>query len=504
MVTRVTAKNFFYNVKVSSYDGKRQAVLSENIKRMFTGVTINEAVVNGDSSAEGVSSAVITFNEHDFLPQDNHLRPEDTIDTKIRGEITNRPSRLLDLRFDSAKGYTFVSKEEMESGLTKSRRTQSSRTEPIVFVFQAGNKVELEWGYVEPFKSKKREFRIKTVSVSGGTNGTTVTLNCVDNSNELKKTKVSRGITFLDASGKKLTLKQTLFKIAEQTGNVLIFDNQEIKRLPPSTDVFSLKVDGNGDTAPPDKPIKIPRGVDYHNFLHNLAEKFNFYYENTEIPNADMTSPEGKKNSTGFINAIKFTPKLKKFKGVDYEFTYRSSDEGNTILNFTLNSAEGAYQQIANVSNFDEKGENEKHLYTDLSITEGEGNYASQKNEEIERTVKEKTGKKATGHSITHPGNKQAINAQSERQIQQQYPNTLQITTLGDPDYRPSQVRMKNIGVRYSTEYTMFSVQHILGNNGYTCVWSGTTRRLGEGGFKADELSKQNEDNVEIKITEGE
>src|SRR5690606_7789205 len=121
-------KNFFYDITISTPDGKKSARLTDTLLNLCTGVSIVESV-SSEEEGDGASSLTLSFIEADYLPDDLDKTPAEG--TASRGYITNRTGALIDLRFDSEKGFTYVTPQELQSGLTESSRTKSNTKEDV-------------------------------------------------------------------------------------------------------------------------------------------------------------------------------------------------------------------------------------------------------------------------------------------------------------------------------------------------------------------------------------
>jgi len=129
---RNESKNFFYDISISTPDGKKSVRLTDTLLKLCDKVDIMEAVATEES--DGASSLTISFIEADFLPDDLDKTPAEGISG--RGYLTNRTGALIDLRFDSEKGFTYVTPEELQSGLTQSSRSKSNQVRSSKILIQ--------------------------------------------------------------------------------------------------------------------------------------------------------------------------------------------------------------------------------------------------------------------------------------------------------------------------------------------------------------------------------
>jgi hypothetical protein len=482
---------FFYRIKITSFDGQHSATLPEEVLRLLDDVTISEASY---SDAQSVPpSLTLTFKETSYLPESAGLTPSNT----GHGMITNRPGSVLDLRFDSEKGFTYVSKAEMESGITRSRRTQNAKPQPVIFLFKGGNRIEVEWGLLSPRKSRTSSFTISTISVQGGGSGHgTVSITALDGLMNAQKTHIDRGYVYKDAAGTPRTLKQTLFMVSQQLGCELEFDGAKVDRLPPMTTKFVAKrTQTGGDTAVPDPtaPITHHKGLSLHDFVKDLANEFSSSYE-------FYVDPITKKQ------VLKFTYREVRYGDVSHTFTYKSTDD--IVLNYKIDSIEGLYNPVTGAASTVDGGDKNQLFYSQKVKHNDVDKVERPLNPEDNDRVKKSIERNYVGYSETVPAKTDdAIdNHVTSLNDKTKYNSSISLTTLGDPSYRPGLVQVNNIGVRFSKKYRMFSVQHKLNNSGYLCTWSGMSHFAAEGGVNADDAAKANtgvHEDIQVKNTQG-
>lgn len=463
-------RRFFYRMKVKSYDGQHQTELPESILRLITDVTISESSYS-DTEAT-YPSLNITLNETLYSPA---------------------PGAILDLRFDNEKGFSYVSKEEMESGTYRSRRDTSAKPQPVVFLFGGNNKIEIEWGLLLPNKvSRKREFTIQSVNVQGGGSGHgTVTITAMDGVLQARKYNVDNGVSFVDPLGVNFSLKQVLWFVTQSMGMLLHFDNVRVTSLPPFTNKFvARRTEDGGDTAPADPaaPIVHPRGMNFHEFVRDLANEYSSSYEFGNDP------------STG-VPVLYFTYRETRYKNVDYVFSYKSTND--TVLNYKIDSVEGSFNPIAAASSSTDQGLASISKSSEVQIVKDDVGGASKNtkdkvpqpsNPNETSKVKEVYDRNYVGESVVTPSNSpDAIQNEADSlYAKNKYMSALALTTLGNPNYAPGLIQMENIGRRYSKKYRMFTVQHKLNASGYVCSWSGMSHYDTDAGVDSDDAAKQN------------
>lgn len=488
-------KNYFYRMKIISPDGNQSAELTDEILRLVTGVTISESSYSDDSQT--YPTLTMTLNETSYLPEDDSFS---SVNPKVRGQLTNRPGSILDIRFDSEKGFTYVSKEELESGRTRSDRAQSNTSQPVVFLFGGNNKIEIEWGLLQPKTSRKRVFTLTTISVQrGGSGHGTVTITALDGMQLAEKTTLSRGKVFANPTNKAPnTLKQVLFQVTRVLDYDLEFDGQLVTAFPPFTDKYvQTRTEQGGDTAPPDPkyPITLTRHMNLHEFVRELANQYSSSYEYDTDPKTGRTK-------------LVFTPRNVKYGTANYTFTYKDPSAG--MLSYKIDSVEGQFNPVTSSTNSSDGGETESLTVTEQLVINNNGTTSAERttNKQNEapkvpspqdkntanRLNQTLPGLLNVGVGVTHPSKVPEALDQSSKSMydRAKFLSTITVTTLGNPAYRPGLAKLNNIGLRYSTYYRMFTVQHTLNNSGYICTFNGKSQFLAEGGTDAGEAAKEN------------
>jgi len=501
----------FYEIRVYAFDSRgktRDAKLTQEIKRLIDNIVITDAATS--SINKGVSSLEITFKETAYLPQDSNLRGTSN---NVHGQITNRPGAILDLRFKSEKGFTFVSKEEVERGKIDS----NGKKEPLIYLFQSGNLIEVTWGYLDPYKSKTQTFEIKTISVSGGGSGDgNVTLTAIPPGlKSATKNKVSRAVTFLDETNEHqtvpLSLKQVVWKVAKANQVYLVFDHKPIdmKKLPER----GLKYDralSNGDSAPADNvPFVLPRNSTTYEFLDELAELYQAVVEIRQIRIEDPKIIKDlhirRDNSTRFRTVLFFTPyrKIYNIKKVKTILKYRDTE--GTILSYNIDDINGSKIRGATVSALtdDTISENSSVVVDQLVVPNKKVESKDNIDYSLQKSFKDNLGVSPAGKSLTTPyGGKDSKEQLSDKAVAvNSFPIMISLNVIGDTSLITETVKVKNIGTRYSGTYDIFSVVHNIGNHGYTCTLQGRSQYISQGGTDASELViAKKEEEVKVKL----
>lgn len=490
-MSRTEYKNPFFQIEILSYDEKRRAVLTENIQRLITSVQITENATVGES--DQINQLQLELTQTDYLPDDGGLRPQDP---KVFGEITNRPNALIDLRFDTEKGFTFVSKEEIESGTTQSSRNQSAASEPVIFLLQPENYIDIQWGYLEPFTERKRRFKIVSLDISGGASGSGKTIiTATDVGYELNKATPSTGIVFQTSrflpegintrngeQDQPLSLQQTLFRIAKAFDAKLFYDDIEITDEPKGTDQYDVVKKYQEDSAPVDKAFRIPKGENYKKFIQRLAADFQSRVEFD-------TDEEGR-------GIIRFTKTEALYRKVQEEFNYMDGD--GVVKNYKIVANDAMNIRKTSVAN----NEIKENVYVNERLTEADRRFPTLLDPEKERRITDNIGS-VSGYAETHPSESEEAVSSTANNVNFEglYNTTLNLVTIGHPRFKPMAFKIDNIGARYSGEYRTITVTHTISNAGYDCIWTAQRFDINEGGITSKEAAEQNE-TVREQLTE--
>jgi hypothetical protein len=488
MANRIESKIPFYDIEVFSADGKRNASLTDTIKRLIDSITISDNLTNSDGAS--ANELRITFKQHDYLPQDGALRPQSP---RYFGELTNRPGAVLDLRFDSEKGFTFVSKEEMESGTTTESRTQSKASEPVVFVFQEGNLIDITWGYLEPLKTRKRRFKISQVIMSGGTSGDgTVEVICFDITNDMQNAVPKRGVTF-EKNQKKESLKAVLFRVSNAFNAQLRFDGEVVQGPVENigTEIYDRIRANQKDSAPPDRPFVFHSDTNAKDFINRLAREYESYVK----IDYDETTQK-------YIVDFRLSADI--FEKPSFVFNYK--DSSGDVLNYNIQSFQGLINSDTSTIATNDNGAIEREEYIPLEISEPSIKVPAPEPDDIKNKFEDNIGSTKVGKSEVLPTEKEEAVIQFNQMnvFAAAYKSNITMTTVGDPDYTPALITLNNVGARYSGDYRIFQVIHKISSAGYTCAWNGKRFIVGEGGVAGSTTGNEESktDKVNLRIAE--
>lgn len=495
MTFRNESKNFFYDISISTPDGKKVVRLTDTLLNLCDKVDIMEAVATEES--DGASSLTISFIEADFLPDDLDKTPAEGISG--RGYLTNRTGALIDLRFDSEKGFTYVTPEELQSGLTQSSRSKSNKSEEVKFLFSTNNYIEVTWGNLEPKVSRTRKFQIGTVNYSTGAGGNTLSLQCYTLQKDLARIKVDEGITFVDNTGKPQSLKQCVQAIAYVFGARLEFDGEEVGSKPLTYNGAYLldRTTLGGDTkvSTDGSPAYLLRSQSIDFWLRDLARKFNSTYEVFEDP------------FIAGIPVIKFTANSIRWKKVIRTLNYR--DPAGIMLEFQFNTIAGEVAKEASASAVDENGVSESDYITPR-LTDGRSTTVPAKTFDgipyVYQDRADKTLQRSlVGSSVTTPSTtvSSVTNQAQNSAITNSFMGFITVKTIGHPDFQPDVMNIQGVGVRASTTYRFFQVQHSLSTAGYICTMQGKTQESVEQGLDNNDELKDNTDYVVTQLATG-
>lgn len=496
MSYRDESKNFFFDVTISTPDGKKSARLTDTLMRMCVKADIMEAVAS-EQLGEGASSLTLSFTEVDLLPDDLNKTPAEGVEG--HGYTTNRTGALIDLRFDSEKGFTYVTPQELQSGYSQSSRTKSSKSEPVAFMFSHNNQIEITWGHLEPKVSRKRKFKIGTVNYSTGASGNTLTIQAYTLQQDLGKLQLSEGKAFVDKQGQAKSLKQTLFDISAVFGARLQFDGKLVDR-PPGVrpDKFILdRSEVGGDTLPTTDgtPLYLTRNQKMDDWIKELANTYNSTYEVYDDP------------FTG-DPVIDFSAEFLRFKKVIRTLRYR--DPSGTMLEFQFNTVTGEVDKSSSASAVGDDGKSSVD-YQAVRMTDGRDSNTQPKafdntsGAEYKARSKEILERGLTGTSTTTPDSSESSvtsSAASSTRLKS-FLGFITVKVVGHPDFRPDVMKIEGVGVRASTTYRFFQVQHSLSSSGYVCTMQGKTQEsVDQGVDNLDEL-KKNQDYINTRLADG-
>ena len=496
---RSESKNFFYDITISTPDGKKSARLTDTLLRLCDKVDIMEAVASEEG--DGASSLTLSFIEADFLPDDLDKTPAEGV--AGRGYLTNRTGALIDLRFDTEKGFTYVTPQELQSGLTQSSRTKSNKSEEVRFLFSNNNIIDITWGHLEPRASRSRRFKIGTVNYAAGSGGNTLTLQCFNLQKDLARVKVDEGVTWVDKQGESLSLKQALYSISYVFGARLIFDEQEVDKqmmqsyTPPSDYVLDrTQVGGDTKIATNGNPLYLLRSQSIDYWLKDLARQYNSVYEIFEDPIAQG------------LPVIRFTSRALRWKKIIRTLNYR--DPNGVMLDFQFNTIAGEVSKESAASAVDENGKAESE-YVEPRLTDGTEKAANPKTTFdgipliFNQRAREILQRELVGTSVTVPNTTESsVKSQAEvNNYNSSFLGFITVKIVGHPDFQPDVMNIQGVGVRASTTYRFFQVQHSLSASGYTCTMQGKTQESVEQGVSNTEQLKENSEYVTSRLATG-
>lgn len=451
--------NFFYNIKISTLDGKRSTNLTDSLRKSLVSVTINTCINSETSSG---NTAELVFKEQ-----------------YMSGSNLN-PGYLGDLRFEGNDQLGYVSPTELKSSQYIRKGTKIA--DNVVFLFDNNNAIEITWGYRSPYRARTMAFKIIGITTNGGSSGDgTVKITAADVGYELKKTKPEKGINY-SSGGKPESLSQVVFKIGKSRNLAVEFDGVRIESTPPSSN-FPLErryIDGQ-DVGFKTAAVH-PRGLDFDSFLYKLARETFSTYEIDHATENGVT-----------VEVLKFTSHIKRFPKPTRTFTYRNGN--GDLLDWSVSSAYSATH--SSTSSVDGSTETSENIYVTEQLATAKSSPNDKKSKGVSKSSsddsKKVLGVGYAGKSITGANAEHADMLARKNNMYQNLQSSITMETVGDPNYKPDLIRVENIGARFSTNYRMVSVSHKLSTSGYTCSWSGLTDLSGESGTDVQEDVKNNE-----------
>lgn len=474
--------NPFYSIRVLSADKKRKTNVDPSL---VESVNIVLATKTSDSETEyaGASSIQLILKERS---------------AEIGTTSERNAGYIVDLTFPNQNNSNYVEESELKKSSKNANKGQESQKDPSIFLFQSGNFLEVEWGYLSPKKRAKTYlFRVAQVSLQGDASGLGTTVITGYDLGTLATTLFpEKGKTFLKEGSTKepASLKQTVFKLASTLGAKLEFNEEIVTSVPSDAPNYvAAPLTKGQDTAVQDKnaPLIMPRQMSIHDTLLELARQYAYSYEY----DYDAQSQQ---------YVVKFNYKKLRYAKQDFEFTFRAAD--STVISYKVDETFGLKNSESNTSNnFAEVTD----AYVAVGpLVEPRSNLKTATNtstDVIKNKSEEKLGVSVKGSSITHPSREvNALKAEANnKSTSKSFLGTLQLVTLGDPSYLPGLLKVNNIGKRYSTFYRGLSVTHKLDAGGYICVWNATTALLGEGGVPVESKENLKEETVDVRIVEG-
>jgi len=493
---RDESKNFFYDITISTPDGKKSARLTDTLMKQCIKADIVEAIAS-EESGQGSSSLNLSFIEADFLPDSLNKTPAEGV--AGRGYTTNRTGALLDIRFDSEKGFTYVTPQELQSGRTQSSRTQSGQSEPVSFMFSNNNIVDITWGHLEPRTSRSRRFKIGTVNYATGASGNTLTLSCYTLQKDMQRLKLSEGKVMVDQQGTPMSLKQCVYAIANVFGARVIFDEEVLRDTemrtytPPDNYVLNrTEVGGDSTISSNGNPSFIIRSESIDYWLKQLAIDSNSEYEIYQDPFDPLLRD---------TPIIRFTAKKLRYKKVVRTLNYRGPN--GTMLSFEYNTIAGEVGREAKVSAIDENGKSEAETLT-VEMSDGRNQETRAKTFDAVPYVYRDRAAEILDRDLVSSSTTSASTSESSitskaevATYQRSFMGFITVKTVGHPDYQPDVMNIQGVGVRASTTYRFFQVQHSLSSAGYTCTMQGKTQEVVDQGI---DNKKQLENNTEVLV----
>ena len=458
--------NYFYDIAIYDREKKRRVTLPDYLRKSLDSVVVN-LVINSETQMG--NTCELEFKEQ-----------------HVDG-ITLNPGYICDLRFTGQNGLAYVSSEDLQKGFATRKVKQNNKEyqakEPIVFLLDTGNYIEITWGYRNPYKSRSMIFKLVSLTSVGGASGHgTVKVTGADASHEFRELQPERGLVF-ERNGKAESLGQMLYRISKSNDLELRFDGNDISQYPPDvTNGVESRYQDGVDVRLPGNARILPRTITLDTYLANLARDTYSIYTIEHI-----------KENGKIKQILNFQSMKQKFSDVKYSFTY--NDSQTDVLSYTVSSAFTATNAASSANTG--TGEEGSDVWVDDQFVEGIKDSKDRQSPGISKTTSVKASKelgvKLAGKSVTAPDKDIATNQATKNSILQNFQNSISIETIGDPDYGPCSIRMNNIGARFSTQYRMLSVSHKLTNSGFTCSWAGISQLSGETGSTRDDATNENE-----------
>ncbi len=230
-------------------------------------------------------------------------------------------------------------------------------------------------------------------------------------------------------------------------------------------------------------------------WIKQLANKYNSTYEVYDDP------------FTG-DPVIDFSSEAVRFKKVMRTLNYR--DPNGVMLDFQFNTIAGEIDKSTAASAIDAEGDGQAE-YVDVRMTDGRDSQKQPKsfdttsNKDYEERASTILERELVGESVTAASASQssvqsaAFNATNSKS----FLGFITVKVVGHPVFKPDVMKIEGVGVRASTTYRFFQVQHSLSPSGYICTMQGKTQESVEQGVDNLNQIKDNQDYVFVRLTDG-
>jgi len=505
----------FFEVRIGPPGAKREdlVLLDNTIARYIVNFEYSE-VVNGGKDA--ASSIKLLFQEPDGFP-----------------------GTLLDLALDSGT-IRFFDAASVASGRTpqddvpqlisgvnpldseSKKQSESVRIETLkkfkkqartTFLFQERNIVEVSWGYrnsVSDQRLRPRTVRGEILTVTYKASESSlglVEIQATDyGSSEMSKLYVKEGINFTRRRVKEL-LDGNLLDTSDRADTAParvddIFRAIALKFLPNTTVRINLTDEElKFDEQEAVSNRSIAKGMNFHLFLKELAEKVHAHYSiSTDVVDGRI------------VNVINLVSRSIAESKSRYHFMWMSGlggrgvqtkdlDDGvfNTIKDFDLQlyPVGGSGAASSGIDSKSKSGIGDSSEYT-LRLTAHTGKAEKLTGDSFKRVTPQqvltsspdaKANTNSTGASVYNPSSDQKdhTNVASRYAGRMDKSLRLALTTIGIPQLKPQVIQLSNVGKRYSGMYYLLSVKHTIDpNSGYLCHVVGESNAISAGGVSID------------------
>lgn len=507
----------FFEVRIGPPGSKRAdlTLLDNTIARYIVNFEYSE-VVNGGKDA--ASSIKLVFEEPDGFPgtlldlalSNGSIRFFDA-ESVSEGKI---PQDDVPQIISGTNSLDSDSKKQSEQKRIETLKKFKKQSKPT-FLFQERNIIEVSWGYRNPVDDKRLrprtvrgEILTITYRASEASLGT-IEVQATDyGSSEMSKLYVKEGINFTRKKVKEL-LDGNLSDDSDRADTAParaddVFRAVALKLLPNTISRIELtdeelKFDEQEATS----SRSIAKGMNFHLFLKELAEKVHAHY----FVSTDVV--EGR-----IVNVINLVSRSLAEAKSKFHFMWMSGlggrgadfqDTDETVFN-TIKDLDLQLYPVggsgAASSGIDSKSKLSIGDSAEFSVRftahskqkeaeklTGDSFKRVNPQEVLTTSPDAKANTNSTGASVYNPSSdpKDHVNVASRYAGRMDKSLRLAFSTVGIPQLRPQMIQLSNVGKRYSGMYYLLSVKHVIDpNSGYICHVVGESNAISAGGVSVD------------------
>lgn len=459
------------------------------------------------------NQAVVTFVEGSrepfFINAEDDTSRTYFVNDGTSSFLTNRTGMLGDLKFaNSGNGFTDLSAAEalLPASLTSSSFSETGSSAPVIdnsitfprvagdnYVLKQGNYVKVEWGYLDdPNNVNVFIGNIRVVQYEFPENDQPkLTITVQDYKSILEQITPAKAQFFglpipsgLDPSS------GPLFQYQDRSISEII---EEIAIKIGASAIVSANIES--DTL--SEAVKIwPRNMNLHQFLTNLASRYDCVYAASHSKNQNKPVLIFMKRSEYFSKEI--LPSS--------YFEFKGQDSIVKQVNFRIDYGSTTGYRASGVSNEGEIVEGAAAFTVDLAMHQGEqihDTHSAKDDQFGAQALANFANDEIIGKSETVPfanaGNIQSTSQRGSTCVGRGIV-AVDFTTLGHPLIIPGPIRLTGLGKRYSGGIKVYNVTHTIDNSGYICKCTGFSEGGPSGLIPASSPAEIQESNEQIDV----